>query len=303
MPARRPARAQTEEPAASPRATRGRAAAKPGAHVEPGGARTGDASVATGRLGAPVGQPPAPLVVGESSTVRHATAQDEVYDLLKSRILSGEFAGGMRLNPAEIGAMLGVSRTPVREALHRLDIEGLVTINPNRGVVVTSLTVDEVRELFKIRTSLEMLAAGEAARHLHEDALDEFELLLRRMERAKGDPREWVARHEAFHDRIYEFARMPRLSAEIRRLREAIHPYLRLYIDVYHQTEMPGNEHRAMLAEMSRRDPERAARAIRDHIEHAGAGVLAFLAARQSGSEAPAASTTSTTTTTQRRPR
>lgn len=216
-----------------------------------------------------------------SAAARYSTAQDAVYEHLKQRILSGDLAGGTRLQPVEIGAELGVSRTPVREALHRLDIEGLVTINPNRGVIVTSLTLDEVRELFKIRTALEMLAASEAAPRLHEDALDEFELLMRRMDRVKGEPKEWVARHEAFHDRLYEFAQMPRLSAEIRRLREAIHPYLRLYIDIYHHTEMPGYEHQTVLSEIASRDPKRAAEAMRHHIEHAAAGVLDFLASRQ----------------------
>jgi DNA-binding GntR family transcriptional regulator len=219
---------------------------------------------------------------GSTNPVRYSTAQDEVYDHLKQRILSGEFAGGMRLNPVEIGAMLGISRTPVREALHRLDIEGLVTLTPNRGVVVTSLTVENVRELFKIRAALEGLAASEAARNVREDDLDEFELLLRRMDRARGDPKAWITRHEAFHDRLYQFAQMPRLAAEIRRMREAIHPYLRLYIDVYHHTEMPGYEHRTMLAEIASGSAERAGLAMRQHVESAASGVLEFLAARPS---------------------
>ncbi len=230
------------------------------------------------------------------AATRHLTAQDEVYEHLKTKILSGEFAGGMRFNPVEIGALLGVSRTPVREAFHRLDVEGLVTISPNRGVVVTTLTVDDVRELFKIRISLEMLAASEAAQRLHEDALDEFELLLRRMERVRGDPKQWVVRHEAFHDRIYQFARMPRLSAEIRRMREAIHPYLRLYIDIYHHTEMPGYEHQSLLTAIASRDPDRAARAVREHIECVATGVLAFLEARQVGSAEPIPNTNNTDT-------
>lgn len=214
---------------------------------------------------------------------RFLTAQDEVYDHLKNRILSGEFAGGMRLNPVEIGAMLGVSRTPVREALYRLDIEGLVTLNPNRGVVVTSLTVEDVAELFKIRAALETLAAAEAARKLREDDLDEFELRLRRMDRVRTDPKQWIVRHEEFHDHLYRFAEMPRLYAEIRRMREAVHAYLRMYIDVYHHTEMPGYEHRTMLAEIATGDPERAGRAVREHIESAASGVLEFLAARAGG--------------------
>jgi len=212
--------------------------------------------------------------------VRYSTAQDQAYDHLKQRILSGELAGGMRLNPTEIGVLLGISRTPVREALYRLDIEGLVTLTPNRGVVVTSLTLELVRELFKIRGALEALAASEAARNIREDDVDEFELLLRRMDRSRGDPKAWIIRHDAFHDRLYEFAKMPRLTAEIRRLREAIHPHLRLYIDVYHHTEMPGYEHRTLLAEIASGSASRASLAMLEHVESAASGVLEFLANR-----------------------
>jgi DNA-binding GntR family transcriptional regulator len=220
-------------------------------------------------------------------SVRYSTAQDQAYDYLKQRILSGEFPGGMRLNPTEVATLLGVSRTPVREALHRLDIEGLVTLTPNRGVVVTALTLELVRELFKIRGALEALAASEAARNIREDDLDEFELLIRRMDRSRGDPKAWIIRHDAFHDRLYEFAQMPRLTAEIRRLREAIHPHLRLYIDVYHHTEMPGYEHRTLLTEIASGDAERAGRAMRQHIECAASGVLEFVASRPSSATSP----------------
>ena len=216
----------------------------------------------------------------DTASARHASAPGEVYEILKSRILSGEFPGGMRLNPAAIGAELGVSRTPVREALQRLDVEGLVSIGLNRGAEVTRLTLDEVREVFKIRGALETLAAAEASRNLHDDALDEFEFLVRRMERAQGDVREWISRHDAFHDRIYQFARMPRLSAEIERFRDAVQPYLRLYIDVYGQLEMPGVEHRALLEHIASGDPDRAADAVGRHIEQAAAGILQFLAAQ-----------------------
>jgi DNA-binding GntR family transcriptional regulator len=215
---------------------------------------------------------------------RFVTAQEEAYEHLKAQILSGEFPGGMRLNPEEIGAALGLSRTPIREALRRLDVEGLVTLQPNRGAVVTVLTLDEVRERFKIRTALEMLATAEAAGRISEDDLDDLRILMRRMDRAQADPRDWIARHEHFHDRLYEIASMPRLSAEIRRMRETVHPYLRIYIDVYHTAEMPGFEHQDLLAAVASRDPARAAEAMREHIECATAGVCEFLAARESAS-------------------
>jgi DNA-binding GntR family transcriptional regulator len=73
----------------------------------------------------------------------------------------------------------------------------------------------------------------------------------------------------------------------IRRLREAIHPHLRLYIDVYHHTEMPGYEHRTMLAEIGSGSAERASRAMLEHVESAALGVLDFLATRPSPSPPP----------------
>lgn len=229
-------------------------------------------------------------VAGSAVSVRPTLAPGEVYGILKSRILSGEFPGGMRLNPAALGAELGVSRTPVREALQRLDVEGLVNVGRNRGAEVTRLTLEEVREVFRIRGALETLAAAEAARNLHEDALDEFEFLVRRMERAQGDVREWIARHDALHDQVYQFARMPRLSAEIERFRDAVQPYLRLYIDVYGQLEMPGVEHRVLLEHIVSGDPDRAAQAVSRHIEHAADGILQFLAGRISPSSGGQAS-------------
>jgi DNA-binding GntR family transcriptional regulator len=219
---------------------------------------------------------------GARSATRFVTAQEEAYGHLKARILAGEFAGGMRLNPEEIGTALGLSRTPIREALRRLDAEGLVTLQPNRGAVVTVLSVEEVRERFKIRTALEMLATAEATQRVSEDDLDDLRILMRRMDRAQANPREWIARHEQFHDRLYALAAMPHLAAEIRRMRETVHPYLRIYIDVYHTAEMPGFEHQDLLAAVASRDPVRASEAMREHIDCAAAGVCEFLAARES---------------------
>ena len=106
-----------------------------------------------------------------------ATAQQEAYRYLRERILSGDFPGDTRVNPGEVAELLGISRMPVREALRQLDAEGLVTMRPNRGALVTSLTAAEVEELFEIRTALEVMAVRSAVLAIAPDSLAELTAL------------------------------------------------------------------------------------------------------------------------------
>ncbi len=98
----------------------------------------------------------------------HKTAQEEAYFYLRESILSGSLPGGTRLDISQIATHLGMSRMPVREALRQIASEGLVVIRPNRGVVVTQLTPEDVLEIFEMRAVLEGLAA-----HLARPRLDE----------------------------------------------------------------------------------------------------------------------------------
>lgn len=205
----------------------------------------------------------------------------QAYWHVRNRILSGEFKGGDRVNPAEVGEALGISRMPVREALRQLDAEGLVTIRPNRGATVTTLTPAEVSELFEIRAVLEALAARLALPHLVGEAFEELDILRQRMDRARGDAKLWVQRHNDFHDFIAAQSRRPRLNADIGRIRDAIQPYLLLYIDVYHSTEMPGFEHTTVMDAIRSRNSQLLELTIRDHVMSAASGVIEFLQNRQ----------------------
>lgn len=211
---------------------------------------------------------------------RAATAPDEVYLHLKRMILDGALKGGERVNVIAVARALQVSRMPIREALRRLDSDGLVTIRPNRGAVVTRLTPEEVRELFEIRSALEGLAARHAVASLTPDVLDELELMRRRMDRAAGDPKLWIERHDALHERICSLSGRPRLCVEIRRVREAVHPYLLMYIDLYAGPEMFGHEHQALLRVLARRDAQAAERMMQAHIMNAADGLIRFLSGK-----------------------
>lgn len=221
------------------------------------------------------------VVLGNSTMF--ATAQQHAYSYVREKILSGDYAGGMRLDPAEIAQAVGVSRMPVREALRQLDSEGLVVMRPNRGALVTRLTPLEVEELFEIRAVLEALAVRFAVAELTEDALSELEALKGKMDRVRHDPRLWIGRHNDFHQFISGLGRRTLLARELGRVRTAVEPYLLMYISVYHSTEMEGSEHDALLAAISSRDAEAAASCMLDHVRQAAMGIIEFLKVRETG--------------------
>ena len=206
-----------------------------------------------------------------------ATAQQQAYGYLREKILSGEFASDLKLNPAEIAAALGISRVPVREALLQLDAEGLVTLRPNRSAVVTRLTASEVEELFAIRALLEGLAVKFAMPNLTEEAVCELVALKEGMDRVRHDPRLWINRHNQFHQFICDIGKRRRLAQEIARTRQAVQPYLLMYMSVYRSTEMVGYEHDTVVQALLSGDVAAAETCMRDHVQEAGAGVIKFL--------------------------
>ena len=122
-----------------------------------------------------------PGLVGQVERPR--SLRDQVYDRLRAAILSGDLAPGAPIIEAEIAATLGASRTPVREALRRLETEGMLEPRGNRGSVVRELHLDEVVCIFEIREALETLAARRAARRMDERNYAELERLVERMQK------------------------------------------------------------------------------------------------------------------------
>jgi DNA-binding GntR family transcriptional regulator len=114
-------------------------------------------------------------------------AAETAYDVIRNRILSGEFSRGERLREEELAQLAGVSRTPVREALRRLDAEGLVEFLPNRGASVTAWSGQELEDLYEARALIEGYAAGQAARRISPQMLDELAELSRKMRELDGD--------------------------------------------------------------------------------------------------------------------
>ena len=205
------------------------------------------------------------------------TAAEHVYEYLRDMILSGRLRGGERIDQDIVARQLGVSRMPVREAIRRLDSEGFVVNRPNRGALVTALGPDEMLELFEMRSALEALAVSLAVPRIDDAVMADLEDRVRRMRRAEARIGAWIEIHEALHEAITRLAGRPRLAAAIRNLRQAVAPYLRLYLSAYRYAEMPGFEHATLLEAIRAGDAARAADAMREHVMSAASGVVEFV--------------------------
>ncbi|NKY31870.1 GntR family transcriptional regulator [Nocardia speluncae] len=146
-----------------------------------------------------------------------SSASIRATDLLREKILSGQWAQGERLGEVELAEILEVSRTPVREALSRLAAQGLVEILPNRGARVATWTAEQLREIFDLRMLLEPVACGKAVGRLTSSELDELDELAHRMHELAAVPanRDFIALAELnrrFHATLIGASGSPQLQ-------------------------------------------------------------------------------------------
>ena len=204
------------------------------------------------------------------------TAQQQAYNYLRDQILAGHYSAGMRLKPESVSKVLGISSMPVREAIRQLDAEGLVTIQPNRGASITSLTLDEILEVFEMRAVLEGLAVRTAVPNIGSDELADLTALCDRMDRVRDDPAEWITRHNDFHEALCMMSGRPRLAKQITHSRNAVRPYLLMYMNVFPDSPT-GFEHGDLMDVIGRGEPHEADEAMQLHIMSHAEELVEFL--------------------------
>jgi len=191
-----------------------------------------------------------------------------VYKRLKEAIIEGDFSPGSRVVESRLAAALGISRTPVREAIHKLEREGLLRQDPRRGFFVAGLDRGDIEETFGIRGVLESYAARLAAIRHREGDLQPLEAKL-------GDYQQFLDRGDLgalpqvnteFHDLLYGLSRSPRLIKMINDLREHIYRYRVVILKMRAMAELSNRDHRLMLEAMRHRDADGVERLVRDHI-------------------------------------
>ena len=196
-----------------------------------------------------------------------------VAERLREMILRGEFKEGEQLRQDAIAASFQVSRIPVREALRQLEAEGLIEIFAHRGAVVSSLSSEEIEELFDIRALLECEVLRLSIPNLTEADLDAAEEILRVYEKAlwmQGDLGSWGRLNSQFHAALYARANRPHFMAIIRQINNNGERYTGLHLYLTRAFERAKKEHRELLQLCRKRDVERACALLKQHIQTAG---------------------------------
>jgi DNA-binding GntR family transcriptional regulator len=206
---------------------------------------------------------------GGADALRNRSRSEFVFANLRDAIWEGKFAPGERIAEEEIARALGVSRTPVRDALRRLQERGLLAVGAGRSLVVAELSKQQVLELYAMREILEGSAARFAARHANEAEIDVLHRLLDELDKHGNDARMLVALNRRFHSAICEAAHNRYLSATLDGMHDALALLHGNTFRLPNRRSESDAEHRRIVMAIERRDPDAAEQAARDHVKAA----------------------------------
>jgi DNA-binding GntR family transcriptional regulator len=191
-----------------------------------------------------------------------------VYEALRRDILEREFVPGEPLTEQELSRRYGVSRTPVREALAKLERDRLVRVVPKKGAFVRSISHDDVRELYQIREALEALAMRLAAPRFERGELQGFEARFHDIKArgAKATPADVRALGEEFHGVVLKRAGNTRLLEALEQIREQIRPVWTMAVLAPRRVQGLVHEHLSIIDALKRPDARRAERLMAQHV-------------------------------------
>ncbi len=201
----------------------------------------------------------------------YKTIRELLFEHLRDLIISGKFENGQKLVEEELAEQFKVSRTPVREALRKLEIEGLVRYQPRRGVIVTGFSREDFDEIYAARAVLEGLAARLAAERATDAEIADLGRRLEQMNRAltSGDFQRTARIHTRFDDLLYHIGHNRRLYNILSQFSEYIEHCQLVSMERPGRADEIRAEHEAMYGAIAARDPEEAERAARLHVTNA----------------------------------
>ncbi len=203
----------------------------------------------------------------ESETMSRRTAQAMVAGRLRLEILSGSTLPGTRLLQARIAERMRTSTTPVREAMAELAAEGLVDLDPHRGVIVHEPTREELGEVYEMRSLLDPVLMSKTVESITDAEIERATVLCGRLEE-ESEPGAWVVLNSQFHALLDAAARSPLLAGTVRNLRNRSSIYIAASLRESPDRVVRANaEHRAMIDACHRHDLEAAVEQTQKHIE------------------------------------
>lgn len=209
--------------------------------------------------------------------------REVVFESLREAIIRGMLKPGERIMEVQMAEELGVSRTPVREAIRKLELEGLVVMLPRRGAYVAGISVKDIADVFEVRAALEALAATLAAMRITDDELEELERSLVEIAEVSDsqDIEVVVAKDTRFHDIIYRASRNAWLIQIVSHLQDQVQRFRMATLSRPGRTKEAVEEHKKIVEAISERNSELAAQLAREHIENAESSFLNSLKERE----------------------
>lgn len=208
-----------------------------------------------------------------------ASTSDIICEALRDAIIRGDIEEGQILRQETIARKFNVSRIPVREALKQLESQGLVTSVRYKGVVVASMSVSEIAEIFEFRALVEAKTIELSVLAMSEDSLraaskycDAFA--------SESDPNKWGDLNRQYHHALYADSDRPFYLEIIRKTNDRVERYVRAQLDLTEGMAQAKSEHMAILDACRKRDAPLAARLTGEHIAQAGKALVEFLSAR-----------------------
>lgn len=202
-----------------------------------------------------------------------------VFDTLRDAIINQVLKPGERLMEIQLAEEMGVSRTPVREAIRKLELEGFVVMVPRKGAYVAGISMKDITEVFEIRAALEVLATGLAAQRITDEELEEMErhLVKETEETEANNLRSIVAIDTTFHDLIYKAARNQKLLQIVNNLQEQLHRFRSASLARPGRGKVALEEHRKIVEALASRDITLVEKLAKRHIEKAEQAFLLSL--------------------------
>lgn len=209
--------------------------------------------------------------------------RDIVFQTIRKAILNGELEPGERLMETQLGEKLGVSRTPIREAIRKLELEGLVVMVPRKGAQVAQFTIKDIEDVLQVRASLEALAAKLACRHMDERSFLKLQLIITEYEYAakEDDIEVMIQKDIEFHDTIALASQNDKLIQLYNNMREQVQRYRIAYLKNTEQSNAVIAEHNEILKALKGGEEEIAADLATKHIETQCSSIMRFINSRK----------------------
>ncbi len=210
--------------------------------------------------------------------------RDIVFRNLRKAIITGELPPGERLLETQLGEKLGVSRTPIREAIRKLELEGLVVMVPRKGAQVAQFTPKDIKDVLEVRAALEALAVRLACQRMDERSFLRLQLVITEYEYAakENDIETMIEKDVEFHEIIFNATENDKLIQMFGNLGEQVHRFRIAYLKNTEESISVQEEHMEILQALRDKDADKAAQLAMTHIDKQSESIIKFIQNKKS---------------------